>query len=199
MDKLVKQYQWNTIFENIKQYGLRLVDNKKYCLTSKWQGDPHAIVSKIANENIPNWLKENIPYNIQVIQILAIAPQSVGIIHKDGVDRQCAFNIPIVNTDNSSMDWFESNEYSELLLDINNHNDKVSNVRVTKEQLLIGKEVETTPYFSKTIDFPSLVNINEFHRIDNRKSDQYRWVLSLRFLDNPSFSDVEKAFDKKFT
>ena len=198
MDKLVKPYQWNETFNKLREFGVGFVDNRKSLMTSKWQGDAHAILYKFSGERIPDWIRNSIPYKVQFVHIFSIGPRSVGIIHKDGVDKQCAFNIPIANTDNSSMDWFDPDEYSDLLISVDNYTTETGKVRVTKEQLLIGKEVETTPYFSKTIDCPSLVNINEFHRIDNRKSDQFRWVLSLRFLGNPSFADVEKVFDKKF-
>lgn len=197
MENLVKSYPWNEQFNKIKEFGSNFVDNKKYFITSRWQGDTHAVVHQIGEDYVPRWLINIIPCKIQIIKIFGIEPNSVGIIHKDGIDSLCAFNIPISNTNNSTMDWFDPSEYSDLL--ISKGIGKVINVRLTKEQLLIGKEVETTPYFSKNIDCPSLVNINEFHRIDNRKSNQYRWVASLRFVGNPTFDYVKKIFDEKFT
>jgi hypothetical protein len=198
LQKLVKSYPWNDAFNKIKNFGLGLVDNKKSFMTSRWQGDSHSFVYTFTEGNIPDWLRSSIPCDLKLVRIFAIEPRSVGIIHKDGIDTLCAFNIPIVNTDNSTMDWFDPSEYSELLVNVSNNNNKINNLRVTKEQLLINKEVETTPYFSKIIEFPSLVNVNEFHRINNRNSDNYRWVLSLRFANNPTFNNVEKMFDETF-
>jgi hypothetical protein len=197
LEKLVKSYPWNEQFNNIKEFGSRFVDNKKSFMTSRWQGDSHAVVQQIGEDYVPKWLSDIIPCKIQIIKIFAIEPNSVGIIHKDGINSLCAFNVPIVNTDNSTMDWFDPTEYSDLPTSY--HIGTGINVRLTNEQLLIGKEIETTPYFSKKINSPSLVNINEFHRVDNRKSDQYRWVVSLRFDGNPTFDYVKKIFDEKFT
>ena len=57
---------------------------------------------------------------------------------------------------------------------------------------------ETTPSFSTIVDTPSLVNTNAWHRVDNTNSDKFRWMLSLRFVNNPSYNTVKEKFNNAF-
>jgi hypothetical protein len=66
LEKLVKSYPWNEQFNNIKEFGSRFVDNKKSFMTSRWQGDSHAVVQQIGEDYVPKWLSDIIPCKIQI-------------------------------------------------------------------------------------------------------------------------------------
>jgi hypothetical protein len=193
MNTLLNKYQWSDFFNKIQQYGLALVDNQKCLESSKLRGDTHTIIHRLIKDQIPQWIRDGIPEDIIVLQIFAIEPNTVGLIHKDGVDRLCAFNVPVLNCEAGSMDWFNEKEYSTY-----NVGNDYTTIRVSNEQLKDGKTFETTPLYSTVVDTPSLVNTNVWHRVDNRNSDKFRWMLSLRFVNNPSFDVLTEKFNNAF-
>jgi len=193
MNTLLTRYQWSDFFNKIQQYGLALVDNQKCIESSKLRGDTHTIIHRFIKDEIPQWIRDEIPANIIVLQIFAIEPNTVGLIHKDGVDRLCAFNVPILNCDQGTMDWFNNNEYSSYPV-----GNAYTTIRVSNEQIRQGKSFETNPMYSTLVDVPTLLNTNQWHRVDNRNSDKFRWMLSLRFVDNPSYNTVKEKFNNAF-
>ena len=191
ISSLLTAYSWNTFFEEVKNFGSSFIDNNKCIENSKLRGDTHTIIYRLIGSEIPRWIQSAIPENIIVLQIFAIEPNSAGLIHKDGVDRLCAFNIPILNCDQGTMDWFDSDDYSMYSVE-----NPYTTIRITNEQLTQGKKLETTPIHSTLITLPSLVNTNEWHRVDNRNSPNFRWMLSLRFKNNPMYTTVKEKFNQ---
>ena len=193
MKNLITHYEWDPFFEKIKEFGLTFVDNEKCLENSKLRGDTHTIVHRLIKDQIPDWIRQEIPEDIIVLQIFAIEPNTVGLIHKDGIDRLCAFNIPIQNCNAGTMDWFDDSCYSTYSVE-NNY----TTIRVTNEQMTHGKEFENTPAFSTLVTRPSLVNTNVWHRVDNRRISNFRWMLSLRFRNNLSFELMSEKFNNAF-
>lgn len=193
MNTLLTRYRWSDFFDKMQQFGLSLVDNKKCIESSKLRGDTHTIIHRFIKDEIPQWIRDEIPIDIIVLQIFAIEPNTVGLIHKDGVDRLCAFNVPVLNCETGSMDWFNENEYSTY-----NVGNDYTTIRVSNEQLKDGKKFETVPTYSTIVNTPTLVNTNVWHRVDNRNSDKFRWMLSLRFVNNPSFDTLKEKFNNAF-
>jgi hypothetical protein len=193
MENLITPYQWNPFFEKIKEFGLTFVDNKKCLESSRLRGDTHTIIHRLIKDEIPTWIRQGIPEDIIVLQIFAIEPDTVGLIHKDGVDRLCAFNIPILNCELGSMDWFSTSDFSIYSVE-NNY----TTIRVTNEQIKNGKSSETVPIFSTLVTQPALVNTDTWHRVDNRGMPSFRWMLSLRFKNNPSFEIVQEKLNNAF-
>jgi hypothetical protein len=193
MENLITRYQWNPFFEKIKEFGLTFVDNEKCLESSRLRGDTHTIIHRLIKDEIPEWIRQGIPEDIIVLQIFAIEPNTVGLIHKDGVDRLCAFNIPILNCETGSMDWFSNSDFSVYSVE-NNY----TTIRVTNEQIKNGKSNETVPIFSTLVTEPALVNTDTWHRVDNRGVKSFRWMLSLRFKNNPSFDLLQEKFNNAF-
>jgi len=193
MKNLITHYKWNPFFEKIKEFGLTFVDNEKCLESSRLRGDTHTIIHRLIKDEIPEWIRQGIPEEIIVLQIFAIEPNTVGLIHKDGVDRLCAFNVPILNCETGSMDWFSNSDFSVYSVE-NNY----TTIRVTNEQIQNGKSNETVPIFSTLVTEPALVNTDTWHRVDNRGVQSFRWMLSLRFKINPSFDLLQEKFNNAF-
>lgn len=193
MKSLIVHYAWNDFFEKIKEFGQSFVNNEKCLESSKLRGDTHTIIHRLIKDQIPDWIRQGIPEDIIVLQIFAIEPNTVGLIHKDGIDRLCAFNIPIQNCNSGTMDWFDDSCYSTYSVE-NNY----TSIRVTNEQVTNGKGVESAPLFSTLVTQPSLVNTNVWHRVDNREVSDFRWMLSLRFRNNSSIELMSGKFNNAF-
>jgi hypothetical protein len=193
MNLFLTRYNWSDFFNKVSEFGATFVNEEKCIESSKLRGDTHTIIHRLTKQEIPQWIKDVVPEEIIVLQIFAIEPNTVGLVHKDGVDRLCAFNIPILNCNLGSMDWFNENEYSSYPV-----GNDYTTIRVSNEQIKDGKVFETTPSFSTIVDTPSLVNTNAWHRVDNRNSDKFRWMLSLRFVNNPSYNTVKEKFNNAF-
>lgn len=193
MNTLLLKYHWLDFFDAIRKFGLDFVDNQKCVESSKLRGDTHTIIHRLIKDEIPQWIRNEIPEDIIVLQIFAIEPNTVGLIHKDGVDRLCAFNVPILNCDQGTMDWFDDSEYSIYSVE-----NSYTTIRVSDEQIKQGKSFETKPMLSALVDTPSLVNTNVWHRVDNRSSNKFRWMLSLRFKNNPTYEEVREKFNVAF-
>ena len=193
MKSLIVHYAWNDFFEKIKEFGQSFVNNEKCLESSKLRGDTHTIIHRLIKDQIPDWIRQGIPEDIIVLQIFAIEPNTVGLIHKDGIDRLCAFNIPIQNCNSGTMDWFDDSCYSTYSVE-NNY----TSIRVTNEQVTNGKGFESAPLFSTLVTQPSLVNTNVWHRVDNREVSDFRWMLSLRFRNNSSIELMSEKFNNAF-
>lgn len=193
MNNLLTRYKWSEFFNKIQEFGSTLVDNQRCLENSKLRGDTHTIIHRLIKDEIPQWIRSEIPEDIIVLQVFAIEPNTVGLIHKDGIDRLCAFNIPILNCNCGTMDWFDDNEYRTYSVE-----NSYTTIRVTDEQITQGKSFETSPMFSALVNTPALVNTNVWHRIDNRGSEKFRWMLSLRFKNNPTYESLREKFNCAF-
>jgi hypothetical protein len=92
------------------------------------------------------------------------------------------------------MDWFE-NIFDEFKV-VSGY----TNVRLTtveKNHSLF--RIEDAPAHRCLIETPSIVNTDVWHRIDNKLNKNYRYVMSIRFADNPNFEDIDKIYSAPIT
>lgn len=187
MNTLIEKLNWSESYCRIRNYYLPCVNNEDCLASSKKYGDSHTIIYRFHGTAIPDWIRNIFLQEIFIIQVFAAVPNSVGYIHKDGVDRRSAFNIPLQNCDAGTMDWFNGIDVTTLQV-VNDY----TSIRVTEEQIEHGRTWEPSFLYSAIVNTPCLVNTDTWHRIDNRNNDNFRWMLSLRFKDNLSFEDTKK-------
>ena len=187
MNTLIKEYNWTDSYEAMRDHYVSFVNNEHCIASSKKHKDSHTIIHRFHGDVIPIWIRDIFKQEIFIIQIFAAEPNSVGYIHKDGVDRQSAFNIPLENCEAGTMDWFSEDQLTTLQI-VNDY----TSIRITNEQVEQGKSFDPRPLYSATVNVPCLVNTNVWHRVDNRNNDKFRWMISLRFKDNLAFEEMKK-------
>lgn len=186
-DVIIK-FEWNGFFIKLQEYGNTLVSNKQALELSNRVGDSHTIIYR-SIENFPEWLVEGFRLKILVLQIFAILPESIGMTHKDGLERKAAFNIPLLGAELGYMDWFT----------LDNKEHKIdtlyTQIRLTDiEKNHNTYRIENIPNYRCRIDKPSIVNTDVWHRIDNSDNKNFRYMLSIRFKNNPPFDELQKYF-----
>jgi hypothetical protein len=182
---LIKKYNWSDNFYQCAEFGKQFVDDQKCYENSLKIKDTHTIIKRLTGSEVPNFIRSYFAVEIQLLQIFAITPRSVGLIHKDGVDRQCAINIPIKNCNFGVMEWFSPSAFSDFFV-----GNDYTTIRITNEELKKNTKIDIPAIHSTVVDVPSLVNTDVWHRIDNRTNDNSRWMLSIRFKNNPTFSSM---------
>jgi hypothetical protein len=80
------------------------------------------------------------------------------------------------------MQWFEPAEFSEFFI-----GNDYTTIRITNEEINKREKIDIPPLHSTLVTLPAIVNTDVWHRVDNRSNDNARWMLSLRFKENPSF------------
>ena len=180
MNHLIVKLEWNDFFKKLQEYGNTFVNEKRASLLAVYAKDSHTIIHRIISD-FPKWIYDEFPVKISVIQIFAILPESIGSTHKDGLNRKAAFNIPLLGADLGHMDWFD--------LDIK---ERKIDTRYTQVRLTDHEKIDYVPACRIRIDKPALVNTDVWHRVDNRDNKNFRFVLSIRFEDNPSFSELKE-------
>lgn len=118
-------------------------------------------------------------------QYFITAPRSVGMIHKDGVDRKCSFNIPL--------DEHSAGGEHQFFSDLVTRTKTIKNERTIIR--LPGTDTAKCTNSFKLIT-PTLVNTDMWHRVDNRGNDKPRVVLAIRFVGNPSFEYTRLALSE---
>lgn len=176
---------WNNFYKKLQNFGKTFINEENAINLSKIVGDYHTIHSRLLNNEIPDWIQHAFPIQLEVLQIFAMMPNSIGMIHKDGLARKCALNVPLTGYTEGYMQWFDK-EFNEHLV-----NTEYSQVRLTKNE--VGQKIyrmDETPTVSVHINAPTLLNTDVWHRIDNSQNKNFRWILSLRFSCNPGFTNV---------
>jgi len=182
----IHQLQWNEFFTNLQKFGNQFIDKNRADQLVEKTGDYHTIIHRQVND-FPHWIIKGFPLPILVFQVFAISPRSIGMIHKDGIDRKAALNIPLDGCDKGTMDWFVDG-FTERLIKT-----QYTNVRLTDEERNFNAHrSQSAPSFSCPITQPSIVNTDIWHRINNFENTNYRYMLSFRFNENPSFTDLKK-------
>jgi hypothetical protein len=174
-------------FIDLHNYGLENLNTEKVNDLVVMAKEHHVIPFRVMPTNMPVF---NLPLPIAWVQIFCIKAGKVGKIHKDGIDRQCALNIPLLNCNMGHMQWFD-NDYDMVTID-----ETYTKVRLIRDELnTVGtirpNEIAT---FSTLVTCPSIVFTNQWHRMDNTVSLDDRYMLSVRFKNNPSFDDVAALF-----
>lgn len=126
-------------------------------------------------------ISEQIGVKLHVQRYFRTKPNSVGPIHIDckhdtGAARQWAINIPIMNCDNSTMEWFDHDQFGEFEWwamagfyrpPIDQMEDKnFTAVPIQDEKMVLN--------------MPRLVETKTMHRVNNINNPHDRIVLSMR-------------------
>lgn len=118
----------------------------------------------------------------QFVQLFASLPGNCGIIHKDGTDRKATLNIPIRGCDKGATEWFQGHGFSEHKL-IN----PTTTVRITEEEIAVYPErLKLTYTHAMILTCPHVLDIDEWHRLNNTDNPEYRYVMAIRFHGNPT-------------
>ena len=187
---LFTTYAWSTQFESLKQWGTNLVNENKALEVAKITRERHNIVDRVLGKDLPQYIKDLFQIRISHIQLFSAEPTAIGSIHKDGSDRLCAFNIPLMNTDKGWTEWLDG-PVEGRLLELGH-----TSIRLLKDRTDAHK-LSTTAKF--LLENPTLINTNEWHRVDNFKNPNWRHVLSIRFMDNPDYNSVKSVLDQILT
>lgn len=193
MNNFTKHLMWTDFFKQLQEYGSQHINEDKALGLSRMVGDSHTIIFRQIKD-FPLWIRENLPLDILVIQLFAMNPKSIGMVHKDGIERKSAFNIPLLNCDKGYMDWF-SDRYEQITIDTD-----YTKIRITTTEKNFDMfRINDDPVHHCRIDAPSLVNTDVWHRIDNSDNENYRYMLSIRFVGNPEFKDLVRTFDEFYS
>lgn len=184
---LYSKYEWSESFQRLKEWGSHLVNENKAVEVSRLTRERHNIVNRVLGNELPQWIKDLFQVRISHVQLFSAEPGAVGSIHKDGSDRLCAFNIPIANADIGWMEWLDG-PVEGRLLELEH-----TSIRLLKDRSEFSRLHSTTKIL---LDKPTLVNTNEWHRVDNLSNPNWRHVLSVRFLDNPDYNSVKSILDQ---
>lgn len=188
MNKVVHHLAWNAFFLQLKDYGTQFINQARAHSLSEKTGDGHSIIYRQI-DNFPDWMLAGLKMKPLVFQIFAITPESTGMVHRDGIDRKAALNIPLLGCEQGFMDWFD--EIFEEFKIVTEY----TNVRLTTvEKNHLPFRVTSDPMHRCLIEVPSIVNTDVWHRIDNRLNKNYRYVMSIRFVGNPNFESVQKLY-----
>lgn len=183
-ENVMRKYDWNDFYYELQEYGRSFVNDERANLQAVNSLDTHLVFDRVQGQYLPAFIQRNLGWlPIQHLQIFCIIADTLGRIHMDGYDRKCALNIPIRDCGKSIMEWYDSP------FTVHVHTDNRTVVRVISQET--DYERWPTPGVVRTvIERPTLVNTDVWHRIDNRDNPNHRYVLSLRFKDNPTFEDV---------
>lgn len=183
---LYTQYQWTPAFRELSQWGKNLIDEHKAQGLSKITTEKHNIVNRVIDKDLPAWIKDIFKVPVSHVQLFSAEPIAIGSIHKDGLDRLCAFNIPVSNADVGWTEWLEGPSIEK----------KIS-LKHTSIRLLQDRRQANlmTVAARMLLEQPTLINTNEWHRVDNSANHNWRHVLSVRFLNNPSYDSVKEILN----
>lgn len=186
MEPYIQFFEWTENFKKMSVWGSQFINESKSVSIRLSTGDTHNITNRILNKDIPVWIKDIFPLEISHVQLFSAEPDAVGFIHKDGIDRKCAFNVPVQGCDDGIIQWFD-NVFEER--EINND---YTQIRLQKNR----KDAE--PLFSSKVSCPALLNTNLWHRVYHKDSIGWRHMLSIRFVDNPAYEDVGLMLKKLY-
>lgn len=147
-------------------------------------GDGHVVLKRLAAElpvGILDWFscKDLRP---QFVQLFASVPGNCGIIHKDGIDRKATLNIPIRGCAKGATEWFQGQEFSERKIA-----NPTTTVRITEEEIAVYPErLDRLVSHSMVLTCPHVLDIDEWHRLNNTDNPEYRYVMAVRFHNNPT-------------
>src|SRR5574337_377346 len=101
LSDVISDIGWSECSINIRNYARDYIDNVAASLILTKTQDRHVIVKRLMGNNIPPSIQSMIPIKIELIQWFCILPREDGMIHKDGLPRYSAFNIPLSGYTNS--------------------------------------------------------------------------------------------------
>lgn len=174
-NQFIHQVAWSDEYRAMAEFGRARLDEERAVSLASRSGDPHMILFRCTGKEAPEF-QRHFNEEIEFVQVFSILPNSIGGIHKDGLNRQCAFNVPIQNCDNGLMQWFEEGLEH-----------RTYDTAYTKVRIALNTD-GAVPVFSTIVDTPAMVNTNVWHRMNNAEGSGFRYMLSLRFTRNPTFA-----------
>lgn len=187
LEDVARKYDWNPWYFQLRDFAASFIDDAKAKEQAARTPDQHIVFMRLGFGEFPRWIQDALSPVVQHVQVFAVMPHSIGMIHKDGHDRKCALNVPLPGADKGIMEW-----YTTQMFDTHVFSSSETISRVTREEVAIYPEKWKDPGDIRTvIERPTLVNTDVWHRIDNSDNPDCRYVLSLRFKDNPTFNYVD--------
>lgn len=183
MNNFFYPLQRRQIFDDLSAFGLSNLNSSKVDEIIKKVGDTHVISHRSLGSPV------DFPLDVDWIQVFCIKAHTIGMIHKDGLDRQCALNIPLVACEQGEMQWFTQN-LEELKID-----NSYTKVRILREEIH-GERLPLEPTFSTLVNGPAIVSTNNWHRVYNSNNPSDRYMLSIRFKNNPTFEEVVESWKR---
>jgi hypothetical protein len=172
----------------MKELGLKHINVDRAQQLERDTGDWHTIIHR-EMVDFPDWMLRGLPLRPLLYQVFAISPESTGMIHKDGIDRKAALNIPLSGCSSGWMEWFDD-VFNELKIDV-----PYTKVRLTTvEKNYIPYRSDTRPKERIIVDHPHLVDTDTWHRVDNRGNTEYRFMFSVRFHGNQPLTVLKEIF-----
>ena len=110
----------------------------------------------------------------------------MGFIHKDGIDRKCAFNIPVLGGEIGRVEYFDENFVERQ------YKDSFTYIRLAETE---AKDLIVKDFVSN--QNPILLDTDKWHRVNNLRNPNWRHIFSFRFTNNPDFSAVSKTLNFK--
>lgn len=184
MNSLVKLLNWSDFFREAQEYGKQFIDENRVGEISKLAGDGHIILHRQLGKDIPDWIRNRFNSPIEVLQVFASQPGSIGRVHKDGIARKSALNVPVLNSDQGYTEWF-TEQFKEVTI-----SNAYTQIRIADEESTASYRVEVEPEYRIKISTPSILNTDRWHRVNNRENTDFRYMISFRFINNPSFDEL---------
>lgn len=180
MNRYITTFPWDSNFLKLAEFGRNQVNPAE--TEEHWERtqEAHLVVGHWAQEDPPEDVE--LPLKLDRILMSCLRANSVGKIHRDGLDRYCALNIPIANCDSGMMQWFESNH------EVNIQQYNKTTVRAIHNDTF---DPALPSVFQALITQPTLVNTDVWHRIDNSQNNFDRYILTLRFKNNPPYAAMK--------
>ena len=150
---LFTPYLWTDEFKKLSDWGTHLVNEHKALEVAKLTRERHNIVSRVLGQDLPQWIKDLFQLKISHVQLFSAEPAAIGSIHKDGSDRLCAFNIPIMNTNEGWTEWLDG-PVEGRLLELEH-----TSIRLLKDRTEAIRHSTTAKIL---LENPTLINTNEF-------------------------------------
>ncbi len=178
----------NPVYAEVSELLERYIDDSMVDGLSRLTGDGHVVLKRLKADILPprvlDWFSTR-SLHPQFLQLFASRPRNCGVIHKDGIDRKATLNIPIKGCSRGVAEWF-SDIFTEHKV-VN----PTTTVRITEEELMVyPSRLDIPPTHSFVLTSPHVLDIDQWHRLNNADNDEYRYVAALRFHGNPTAQQI---------
>lgn len=187
--EVIRFFDWNGFYEGLREWGLKHIDETAAKQKARLSIDKHIISKRIMPDELPDFLLSEARFlAVQHAQIFHVSAGALPMIHVDGVDRHCALNVPLRGANQGLMEWFDY-PFEPYVY----RGDNTISTVTMEEVHGLPRRTNEHPFKSIRVFKPCVVRTNVWHRIDNRENPQDRYVLSLRFKDNPTFEHIVRC------
>lgn len=159
-------------------------------------------VHKTEYQNLKKYFHQEFDLILKSIILFPTIPNELKDPHRDGPRSDysySAINIPVSNTKGTYQVWWPDFEESRVKQFNLTKPDGTKSVGFDIVPEWAEDEFDCVPKEnSLELLSPHLLNTNVIHGVDNRNNDQWRLVMSLRFIGNPKLHEVkEKILNKR--